>query len=117
MDRYPIPRTEDLFAKLARGKQFTYLDFSQMYQQLRMDNESKDYVLINTHRGLFRYNRFPFGVSSASGIFQHASQTLLQGMQNVVVYINDISVTGTTEEAHLNTLNEVLSCLKRQGCA
>ena len=42
-------------------------------------------------------------------------ETLLQGIQNVVVYIHDILVTGTTEEVHLNTLNEVLNCLKKAG--
>ena len=42
-------------------------------------------------------------------------ETLLQGMQNVVVYINDILVTETMEEVHLNTLNEALNCLKKAG--
>ena len=42
-------------------------------------------------------------------------ETLLQGNQNVVVYIDDILVTGTTEEVHLNTLNEVLHRLKKAG--
>ena len=115
LDRYPIPGIEDPFAKLAGGKQFTHLDLSQVYQQLLLDNESKDYVVINTHRGLFRYNRLPFGVSSAPGIFQRAMETLLQGIQNVVVYIDDILVTGTMEEVHLNTLNEVLNRLKKVG--
>ena len=48
LDCYPIPRIEDLFAKLAGGKQFTHLDLSQVYQQLLLD-ESKDYVVISTH--------------------------------------------------------------------
>ena len=70
-----------------------------------MEDESKDYVMINTHRGLFRCNPLPFGVLSAPGIFQHAMEALLQGIRNLVVYIDDILVTGTTEKVHLNTLN------------
>ncbi len=38
---------------------------SQVYQQILLDEDSKNYVVINTHRGLYRYNRLPFGVSSA----------------------------------------------------
>ena len=71
--------------------------------------------MINTHQGLFKYNRSPFGVSSAPGVFQRAMETLHQGIQNVVVYIDDILVTGIIEEVHLNTLNEVLHRLKKVG--
>ena len=70
LDRYPIPRIDDLFATLAGGESFTKLDMSQAFQQILLDEESKSYVVINTHKGLFRYNRLPFGVSSAPGIFQ-----------------------------------------------
>ena len=37
VDRYPIPKLEDLFAKLAGGKSFTKLDMSQVYQQIQLD--------------------------------------------------------------------------------
>ena len=53
LDRYPIPKVTDLFAKLAGGKAFTKLDMSQAYQQLLLDEESRKYAVINTHRGLF----------------------------------------------------------------
>ena len=33
LDRYPIPKIEDLFATLAHGKTFTKLEMSQAYQQ------------------------------------------------------------------------------------
>ena len=70
LDKYPIPKIDDLFAQLAGGKMFTKLDMSQAYQQLVLEEDSRKYVVINTHRGLFRYNRLPFGISSAPGIFQ-----------------------------------------------
>ena len=57
LDRYPIPKIEDLFSQLAGGKSFTKLDLSQAYQQICLDVKSKPYVTIKTHRGLFQYNR------------------------------------------------------------
>jgi hypothetical protein len=36
LDRYPIPKIEDLFAKLSGGQLFTKLDLSQAYQQVRL---------------------------------------------------------------------------------
>ena len=112
LDQYPIPKIEDLFAKLSGGKMFTKLDLSQAYQQVRLDAASKELVVINTHRGLFRYNRLPFGVSSAPGIFQRMMENLLRGIDKVVVYLDDILITGTSEEDHLSTLEKVLKRLQ-----
>ena len=85
LNRYPIPKVEDLFTTLAGGKTFTKLDLSQAYQQLKLDSESRKYVVINTHKRLFRYTRLPYGISSAPGIFQKAMESLLQGIPNVTV--------------------------------
>ena len=115
LDRYPIPKGEDLFAGLHGGKNFTKLDMSQAYQQILLDEDSKQLLVVNTHRGLFRYNRLPFGISSAPGIFQRTMETLLQDIPHVVVYIDDILITGPTEEAHLNTLDKVLDRLETAG--
>ena len=115
LDKYLIPRIEDLFSKLAGGKAFTKLDLSQAYLQLPLEDDSKKYVVINTHKGLFRYNRLPYGVSSAPGIFQRYMESLLQGIPNVIVYIDDILITGKTESEHLSTLSKVLTKLEEAG--
>ena len=103
-ETYPLPTAEELFAKLAGGKFFTKLDMSSAYLQLPLDDESKKYTTINTHKGLFQYNRLPFGVASLPAIFQRTMDTLLQGIEGVSVYLDDILVTGPTEEEHLKTL-------------
>ncbi len=115
LDQYPIPKTEDLLATLGGGEKFTKLDMSQAYQQLELDDDSKQYVTINTHKGLFRYNRLPFGVSSAPGIFQRTMDNLLQGIPYVITRVDDILVSGRDDEAHLDNLQEVLARLQGEG--
>ena len=115
LDKYPIPKIDDLFAQLAGGKRFTKLDMSQAYQQLVLEEDSRKYVVINTHRGLFRYNRLPFGISSAPGIFQRVMESLLSGIPGVVVYIDDVLVTGKTQEEHLKALDEALGRMREAG--
>ena len=66
VDTYPLPRVEELFSALSGGKYFSKLDMSQAYLQLELENDSKQYVTVSTHKGLFHNNRLPFGVSSAS---------------------------------------------------
>ena len=80
-----------------------------------LEEESRKLVTINTHLGLFRYCRLPFGIASAPAIFQHAMDTLLQGIPHVICYIDDVLVTGLTEEEHLQNLTQVLHKLQEQG--
>ena len=115
LEEYPLPRIEDLFATLSGGKLFTKLDMSQAYQQLLLDEESKEYVTINTHKGLFKYNRLVFGVASSPAIFQRTMDTLLQGIPHVAVYLDDILITGATEAEHLANLEQVLWRLSEAG--
>ena len=57
LDNYPIPKVEDLLATLGGGEKFMKLDTRQAYQKLQLDDESKWYTTIDTHKGLFQYNR------------------------------------------------------------
>ena len=115
VDKYPIPKIEDLFSSLAGGKAFTTLDMSQAYQQVLLDEPSRKLVVINTSKGLFQYNRLPFGISCAPGIFQRIMESLLKGIPGVVVYLDDILVTGPSEEEHLSSLKQVLTRLQEAG--
>ena len=115
VDRHPIPRIEDLFTAMSGGVAFTKLDLSHAYLQLQLEEKSREYLTINTHRGLFEYTRLPFGVSSAPSIFQRTMEGLLQGIEHISIYIDDILITGRTEEEHLHTLSEVLKRLEAAG--
>ena len=49
-ESYPLPRVDELVAALAGGKTFTKLDLSNAYLQLPLDEPSKEYLVINTHK-------------------------------------------------------------------
>jgi len=65
--------------------------------------------VINTHKGLFQYTRLPFGISSAPGIFHKEMDNLLAGIPGVIVYLDDILVTGENEQSHVQSLEEVIT--------
>ena len=115
LDKYLIPKVEDLFVKLQNGTTFTKLDLIQAYQQLILDDESRKFVVINIQKGLFCYTRLPYGILSSPGICQRIMNNLLLGIQWVVTYLDDILITGATEEEHLQTLEEVLEQLSKAG--
>lgn len=115
VDTYPLPRIEDLFASLSGGKLFSKIDLAHAYQQILLGEDSKKFVVINTQKGLYRYNRLPFGIASAPAIFQRMMEGILQGVPHVTVYIDDILVTGTSDWEHLQNLQEVLMRLEKAG--
>ena len=72
-------------------------------------------MTINTHKGLFRYNRLPYGVSSSPGMFQRTLENVVQGIPNVLVRVDDILITGKTRDRHLKTLSDILERYKKFG--
>ena len=114
VNQYPLPRPNDLFATLAGGKHFSTLDLSHAYNQLQLDKDSRKYLTINTHHGLYRYTRLPFGVGSAPALFQKFMDLILQGLEGVICYL-DILVSGQTEAEHLDNLRKVFQRLQDHG--
>ena len=101
----------DLFG----GKYFSKLDLSQACLQLPLDHESSELLTMNTHKGLFKYDRLPFGVPCAPVIFQCSMETLLWGLIGVSIYLYYILVTGSTHENHLHNLAAVLEQIEQAG--
>ena len=100
---------------LTGGCSFSKLDLSAAYQQMVLDEDSWPYVTINTQRGLYKYLHLPFGVSPTPVVFQKAMDVILQGLPQVICYLDDILVTGSTPEEHLKNLSEVLDRVSKHG--
>ena len=122
IDKYPLPRIDDLLTTLAGGKRFSKLDLAHAYLQVPLDLDSKKFTTINTHKGLYQYTRLPFCISSAPAIFQRIMENILRDVPRVCVYLDDILITGKTDDEHLDNLSSVRTprrfwvSLKRSKC-
>jgi hypothetical protein len=112
VDRYPVPKIEDLFTSLSGGKYFTKLDLAHAYQQILLDTKSRQFCTINTHKGLYRCTRIPYGIPFGPGLFLREIEQTVQGLDGVIVYFDDILITGSTVEEHDKQLEAVLSRLQ-----
>ncbi|KFD63863.1 hypothetical protein M514_12264 [Trichuris suis] len=109
LHKYPLPTPDDLFTVLNGGRLFSKLDFADAYLQVEVEDDSKELLTVNTHRGLYRYNRLPFGVKSAPGIFQQIMDTMIAGLSGAMAYLDDVLVVGRTVEEHNRNLDAVLN--------
>lgn len=115
VEQYPLPRIEEIFSKLYGGEEFTKLDLSMAYQQIELEDESRKYTTISTSKGLFQYTRLIYGLASAPAIFQRIMDTLLAGLEGVVVFLDDILISASSRELHVRRLENVLKILNDAG--
>uniref|UniRef100_A0A5S6QT12 RNA-directed DNA polymerase n=1 Tax=Trichuris muris TaxID=70415 RepID=A0A5S6QT12_TRIMR len=115
LDHHPLPRFEELIAKLNGGTLFSVIDLKDAYLQMRVHPDSRKYLVIATHRGYFRYKRLPFGLSFAPALFQKTMEQILAGIDGVAIYIDDIIITGCNVQQHMDRLHTVLKRLRKAG--
>ncbi|XP_028407548.1 uncharacterized protein K02A2.6-like [Dendronephthya gigantea] len=108
---YPMRTIEEVAARMPNAKFFTVLDASSGFWQIPLDYESSLKTTFNTPYGRYRFCRMPFGIKSASEVFQKAMDHLLEGYPCEVI-VDDILVWGTTEAEHDESLIKVLDRIR-----
>ena len=93
-ERHMLPTLDEITATLEGATVFSVLNAESGFHQVPLDIESRHYTTFTTHRGLYRLKRLPFGVACAPEIFQRVVDDILQGLDGVIVYIDDIFVFG-----------------------
>ncbi|KAJ9517102.1 hypothetical protein QJQ45_002613 [Haematococcus lacustris] len=113
-DRYPLPRIDELFDKLAGKKVFSSLDLQAGYHQIRITEEDVPKTAFLTPVGQFQFKVLCFGLTNAPATFQRVMNTVFKPLINksVLVYIDDILVMSNTPEEHLVHLREVLQLMR-----
>ena len=54
---YSLPSPEKVFNRLNGGKVFSKIDLSEAYLQIPVEENSSKLLCINTHTGLFKFDR------------------------------------------------------------
>ena len=115
LDQYPLPRVEELLVKIAGCSIFSKVDLKSAYNQLVLDERSREYLTLNTPRGLLRPTRLSFGYASAPSLFQRTLDKLLCGIKGVAVFLDDVIIAGPSLQEHNRALREVLRRLSEAG--
>ena len=115
MSLYPLPKIDEMFAKLHSTKIFTTLDLRSGYYHIGLTDEAKLKTAFITPHGKWHFNMVPFGLAQAPSYFQQLMNQVLQGLDFAIAYLDDAVIFSNNEVEHLQHLETVLKRLQDAG--
>ena len=101
---WPMPRAEDIFAKLGKAMYFTTLDLRAGYHHIALTKDSIKKTGFCLPFGKYEYLKVPFGLAQAPAYFQNLMNKVLHGLVFAISYLDDIIIFSETPiralEAH-----------------
>ncbi|QRW25673.1 Retrotransposable element Tf2 protein [Rhizoctonia solani] len=112
---YPLPRQDNLMAKLQHAKIFTKLDLRWGYNNVWIKEGDEWKTAFRTKYRLFEYLVMPFGLTNAPAAFQHFMNDLFRDLIDVtvVIYLDNILIFSEDLKEHPTYVREVLSRLMK----
>ena len=110
---YPLPKIDEMFAKLGGAKFFSTIDLRSAYYHIGLTRESQAKSAFVVPMGKWQFKRTPFGLSQAPAYFQLLIDQVLMGCRDFAMgYLDDIIVFSKSEEEHLQHLEEIFKRLR-----
>ena len=113
--RYQLPTAEQLFSEMSGAKFFTKLDASNGYWQIPVDEESSKLLTFACPKGCFRFTRLPYGIHSASEVFQSRIENIIKDIPRARNSQDDIIIWGETIADLESSTKMVLHEIRQHG--
>jgi hypothetical protein len=112
-NKYPLPRTDDLFDQLCGACVFSKIDLRSGYHQLKVQECDIPKTTFVLRYGLYEFTLMSFGLTNALAYFMYMMNKVFMEYlyKFVMVFINDILVYSRSEEEHEGHLRLVLQKL------
>lgn len=112
---YPLPTLMEMATKLKNARFFSKLDARSGFWMIQLDDQSADLCTFGTPFGRYQYLRLPYGINSASEVYHARVRQLLEGLDGVDSFVDDIIVWGSTQEEHDRRLKGLFERAKIVG--
>ena len=114
---YLIPHIKDILERCRGYKYVSMIDLSMCFYTYVLDESSHDLTTIATLFGLYHFCHLPIHIPCCPDIAQEMIEKRLHDLNNVECYIDDIAIFSNAWDDHLESLDEVLTCLCNNGYA
>ncbi|RDX87783.1 hypothetical protein CR513_30703, partial [Mucuna pruriens] len=114
-DPYPLPSIDRLVDGVSGHALLSLMDAYSGYNQIRMNPANEEKNAFITEEGAFCYKVMPFGLKNAGATYQCLMDKVFQEIIGVdmEVYVDDMVVKSSKEEAHYHTLERVFTILRK----
>ena len=114
-ESFQMPVFEELTAQFAGATVFSKLDAAAGFYQIPLAPDSQPLTTFMTPFGRYMFRRLPMGCNIAPEVYQRKVQELLEGLDGVAVYMDDIVVYGEDLKSHDTRLQDVLDRMQGAG--
>ena len=112
----PLPKIDELYAKLQGYKIFSTLDLRSGYYHIGLSHSTKPKTaFVISGMGKYEFNRVPFGLAQAPAHFQKLINKVLTDCNFTMGYLDDIIIFSKTEDEHLEHLETIFNRLGEAG--
>ncbi|KAL4324655.1 hypothetical protein GQ457_11G030700 [Hibiscus cannabinus] len=114
MNKYPLPRIEDLFDQLRDAFMFSKIDLRSGYYQIRVKDVDVLKTAFRTHYRRFEFLVMPFRLTNALATFMDLMNRLFKPYLDkfVVAFIDNILIYSRNKDEHAEHLRIVLQTLR-----
>ena len=109
----PLPKIDEIYAKLKDSKVFSTLDMRSGYHHVEMTKEArpKTAFTLPANLGKWEFLRCPFGLAQASAYFQRLINEVLAPFDFAFGYLDDILIYSPDVATHLKHLEQIFERL------
>ena len=112
---YPIPKQEDIKAKLSGAKVFSKMDLKSAFWQIELAEESRHLTVFHANDKLYRYKRLTMGLSPAQAELNAALRPVFSHIDSAHVIHDDLIVAANNDEEHDHAIQQCMEAASKAG--
>jgi hypothetical protein len=113
-DKYSMKDVSECIGKIGQSGStiFSTIDLTAGFWQMILHPRARPYTAFTVPgMGQFQWVTSPMGLLGCPASFQRLMETIVNGLANVIVYIDDLLVHSATHPEHFTAPDHVLQCL------